>query len=103
LRQTYGKCWYQPLTDRDQAALALRFTLGQGVTAALPPGEEPLFRMALDLASDLRPLTEAEQRQLAARAAGLHSVFSAVAAGVKVPDFAGESVPCGLRPYFWCG
>jgi aryl-alcohol dehydrogenase-like predicted oxidoreductase len=29
----------------------LRWTLGQGVTAALPPGDEKLFHLALNVAS----------------------------------------------------
>ncbi|HCC56494.1 MAG TPA: oxidoreductase, partial [Solibacterales bacterium] len=47
----YPKCWYQPIDDRDMARLALRFTLNQEVTAALPPGDERIFDLAMDLAS----------------------------------------------------
>jgi len=32
LRRQYPKCWYQPLTDRNEAKLALYFTLSQFVT-----------------------------------------------------------------------
>ena len=69
-RDKYGKCWYQPLHNRREAELGLRFTLSQPVTAALPPGEEAPYRMALDLAMDLKPITkndEAELRELAKR------------------------------------
>jgi aryl-alcohol dehydrogenase-like predicted oxidoreductase len=45
------KCWYQPVDDPALVALALRWTLGQGVTAALPPGDEKLFHLALNVAS----------------------------------------------------
>ncbi len=76
-RKKYAKCWYQPLTDPHEAELALRFTLGQPVTAALPPGEESLFRVALDMASRFRPLTEPEAKELEALAAGLDPVFRA--------------------------
>jgi len=38
----------------------LRFTLSHPVTAAIPPGDELLFRMALDLAATLEPLSAAE-------------------------------------------
>jgi len=74
-RQQYPKCWYQPLTNRREAELALRFTLGQPVTAALPPGEESLFRLALDLAPTATPLTAGESKELEALAAGLEPVF----------------------------
>ena len=56
----YQKCWYEPLDDREEAALALRFTLSHPVTAAIPPGDEGLFKMALQLAADFKPLTPAE-------------------------------------------
>jgi aryl-alcohol dehydrogenase-like predicted oxidoreductase len=75
LRARYPKCWYQPLTDPREAELALRFTLGQSVTAALPPGDEALFRLALDLAPRFRPLSAAENQELVAMAAGLDPVF----------------------------
>lgn len=76
-RKQYSKCWYQPLTDPREADLALRFTLSQPVTAALPPGEESLFRLALDLAAKFTPLAEAEAKELAALATGLDPVFRA--------------------------
>jgi len=47
-RKQYPKCWYQPLTEREDARLGLYFTLSQPITAATPPGEESLFRMALN-------------------------------------------------------
>jgi aryl-alcohol dehydrogenase-like predicted oxidoreductase len=74
-RQKYAKCWYQPVTDRREAELALRFTLGQPVTAAIPPGEESLFRLALDLAADFRPLTGVELKELQALAGTLRPIF----------------------------
>lgn len=74
-RQAYGKCWYQPVTDRRDADLALRFTLSQPVTAALPPGEEVLFRLALDLAMNFKPLTADEQDHLTTQAADLDPIF----------------------------
>jgi aryl-alcohol dehydrogenase-like predicted oxidoreductase len=76
-RQKYPKCWYQPLTDAHEAELALRFTLSQPVTAALPPGDESLFRLALGLAEKFRPLSEPEAKELQSLAAGLDPVFRA--------------------------
>lgn len=54
------KAWYMPLTDREEARMGLRFTLSHAVTAAIPPGNENLFRMALDLAGDFKPLSAEE-------------------------------------------
>jgi len=50
------KCWYQPHTDPEDAKTGLRFTLSHPVTAAIPPGNENLFNMALGLASEFKPL-----------------------------------------------
>jgi predicted aldo/keto reductase-like oxidoreductase len=56
----FPKCWYQPMSNPDDALMGLRFTLSHGVTAAVPPGDENLFRMALDLAKKFKPLTPEE-------------------------------------------
>ena len=74
----YPKCWYQPLDDRETARLALRFTLNQDVTAAVPPGDERLFDLALELASEpLPPLNASELEELKVRLSALEPVFSA--------------------------
>ena len=69
------KCWYKPVTDPDLARDALRFALSQGITAAIPPGDETLYQMALELAPDLAPLTPGECEALMARTAGLDPLF----------------------------
>ncbi len=75
LRQQYPKCWYQPLTDRNEAKLGLYFTLSQSVTAAIPPGDESLFRLALDLAMGFRPISQKEKETLQHLAQSLACVF----------------------------
>ncbi len=75
LRKSH-RSWYRPITDRRLASLALRFTLGQPVTAAIPPGNEELFWQALELVKDLSPLTEAELAELKQVAQGQRPVFS---------------------------
>jgi predicted aldo/keto reductase-like oxidoreductase len=57
------KCWYQPIEDRELARLALRFTLNQEVTAAVPPGDERIFDLALELAA--APLPKLSRMELA--------------------------------------
>jgi predicted aldo/keto reductase-like oxidoreductase len=54
------KCWYEPLSDPDEAMMGLRFTLSHPVTSAVPPGNEDLFAMALDLGTRFEPLTADE-------------------------------------------
>ena len=46
----FAKCWYKPLTDPDEMRLSYSFTLSLPVTAALPPGDEHLWRQAIQMA-----------------------------------------------------
>jgi aryl-alcohol dehydrogenase-like predicted oxidoreductase len=71
----YPKCWYQPVDDRELAAKALRFTLSEDITAAVPPGDERLFRMALEIAAGFKPLSVAERRQLMAQTQNVEPLF----------------------------
>jgi hypothetical protein len=73
----YPNCWYRPIEDKDLARQALRFTLSEGVTATVPPGDERLFHMALDLAGDLPPLTATEREMLLAGTKGLRPLMKA--------------------------
>jgi len=74
----YPKCWYQPIDDREMARLALRFTLNQDVTAAIPPGDERLFDLALELAlGPLPQLSATELMGLKTRISSLDPVFRA--------------------------
>jgi len=74
-RGPWTKCWYEPCADPEEAALAVRFTLSQPVTAALPPGHPELFRLALDTADRFTPLTDGEREDLRRRARGLEPFF----------------------------
>jgi predicted aldo/keto reductase-like oxidoreductase len=58
------KCWYEPLSNPEEALLGLRFTLSHPVTAAIPPGNENLFRMALGLAKRFEPLSPDEAEEM---------------------------------------
>lgn len=74
----YPKCWYQPIDDPEMARLALRFTLNHDVTAAVPPGDERIYDLALEIASAaLPPLSAAELTQLKTRSSSLEPVFRA--------------------------
>jgi aryl-alcohol dehydrogenase-like predicted oxidoreductase len=73
----YPHCWYEPLSDPRLAELALRFTLSQPVTAAVPPGDPRLFRLAMDLADRFRPITAPEEAELRSYARGLQPIFKA--------------------------
>ncbi|MGC8666672.1 MAG: aldo/keto reductase [Chthonomonadales bacterium] len=70
-RSAYPNCWYEPHTDPEVAELALRWTLSLPITAAVPPGDPKLYRMALTFAERFRPLSdeELERAQALARQA----------------------------------
>jgi aryl-alcohol dehydrogenase-like predicted oxidoreductase len=74
---TYPKCWYHPIEDPELARKALRFTLSEDITAAIPPGDERLFRIALAAAPGLTPLTADERRDLLASARDTTPIFHA--------------------------
>jgi predicted aldo/keto reductase-like oxidoreductase len=73
--RNFPKCWYEPLSEPADARLGLRFTLSHPITAAVPPGDENLFRLALTLARDLAPFTEAEASELKERAGRGEPIF----------------------------
>lgn len=74
----YPKCWYQPIDDREMARQALRFTLNQEITAAVPPGDERIWDLALELASAPLPkLSATELAGLKKRISALEPVFTA--------------------------
>lgn len=74
-RDAFPKCWYEPLSEPRDAGLGLKFTLSHPVTAAIPPGDEKLFRLALDLAANFAPLTQPEAEELKTKARAGDPIF----------------------------
>jgi aryl-alcohol dehydrogenase-like predicted oxidoreductase len=73
----WAKCWYKPIDDPALAERSVRFTLSEDVTAAIPPGEEKLFRLALDCGARFRRLTSKERKDLLLTARGVDPLFRA--------------------------
>ncbi len=73
--KAFSKTWYEPISEPHEAELALRFTLSQPITAAIPPGEAVLYRMALEFGERFRPLEPHELDEVRSRAAGLAPIF----------------------------
>jgi predicted aldo/keto reductase-like oxidoreductase len=73
---TWSKTWYKPAETAELRALALRYTLGQDITAAIPPGHIEIFREALETATDFTPLAPEEKAALIRAAEGLAPLFS---------------------------
>ncbi len=69
------KCWYQPANFPEEASLGLRWTLGHPITAALPPGDEKYFRLAMDVAQSYKPLAPHEEQALLGRGTGVEPIF----------------------------
>jgi predicted aldo/keto reductase-like oxidoreductase len=74
-RSAHPKAWYKPVEERDLVEKALRFTLSEDITAAIPPGDEKIYEMALEIAPDFKPLSAAEREALVARARGVKPLF----------------------------
>ncbi len=70
------KTWYKPLSDKEQAREGLRFTLSHPVTAAVPPGHEDLFSMALKLATDFKAMDTNEIAAIKEKAMKTEPIFS---------------------------
>jgi aryl-alcohol dehydrogenase-like predicted oxidoreductase len=69
------KCWYRPAAFPSEASLGLRWTLGHPITAALPPGDEKYFRLAMDVAQNYKPLEAHEETALLSGAVGAEPIF----------------------------
>lgn len=69
------KCWYQPAAFPNEASLGLRWTLGHPITAAIPPGDERYFRLAMDVAQNYKPLEAHEEQALLAGGHGVEPIF----------------------------
>lgn len=48
----YPKCWYKPIDDPALGRAAVRWTLAQGITAAVTPGHIELLRVAVAAVAD---------------------------------------------------
>lgn len=69
------KCWYRPARFPDEASLGLRWTLGHPITAAIPPGDERYFRLAMDVAQNYKPLEAHEEQALLNGGRGVEPIF----------------------------
>ena len=69
------KCWYQPAGFPKEASMGLRWTLGHPITAAIPPGDERYFRLAMDVAQTYKPLEQHEEQALLSGGHGVEPIF----------------------------
>jgi predicted aldo/keto reductase-like oxidoreductase len=71
----HPKCWYEPAGFPEEAALGLRWTLSQPITAAIPPGDERYFRLGMEIGQSFQPVTRGEEQRLLAGAVGVNPIF----------------------------
>jgi len=76
-RDRYPKCWYEPAADPFLAQSALNWTLSQGVTAAVPPSNEGLFKLAALLGPHVHKINKKESEQLKELSKSLMPIFRA--------------------------
>ncbi len=55
--------------------MGLRWTLGHPITAAIPPGDEKYFRLAMDVAQNYKPLEQHEEQALLNGGHGVEPLF----------------------------
>ena len=73
--RSYPNAWYQPIDEPAAARDAVRFTLSEDVTAAIPPGDIRLFNLAVGLAAAFEPLSPAERAEILAGTQGMEPLF----------------------------
>ena len=71
----WSKTWYKPVESYEEAKLAVRFTLSQGVSVAVTPGHMELLRWECDAVDEFQTLTDAEEATLRAWSADLKTIF----------------------------
>ncbi len=75
-KRSASKWWYKPVSDPLEIDLALRFALSQpGVATAITPSDVGLVRLAIGIASNYRPLSEADLLKLRDMSQGFVSYF----------------------------
>jgi len=74
-KSKYPKCWYEPVTSEEDILSGLRFTLSHPVAAAIPPGQPELFRSALSLRDQLKPMKNDELELIKSRALKGNPIF----------------------------
>jgi len=74
-RTAFPNCWYEPMSDSEEALMGLRFTLSHPVTAAVTPASPTCLKLALELAPRIKPLKRAEVARIKEKAQGVAPLF----------------------------
>jgi len=74
-QRQYPKCWYEPIDTPHLVRKALSWSLAQGITVAIPPGDESLYKMAVKLAPSCKPPSSREIAELKEEATQCGAIF----------------------------
>jgi aryl-alcohol dehydrogenase-like predicted oxidoreductase len=74
-RKAHPGCWYEPMSDPDEALMGLRFTLSHPVTSALTPTDEGCLKLALKLGPRITPLQAGEVEAIKQKAMATAPLF----------------------------
>lgn len=74
-RSDYPNCWYQPMTDPDEALMGLRFTLSHPVATALTPASGKFLPIALRAAARFTPLRPGEAEEMKRKGLAAQPLF----------------------------
>jgi predicted aldo/keto reductase-like oxidoreductase len=80
-RSRHPKCWYEPFEKPEDILMGMRFTLSHPVTAAIPPGDESIFEIALSVAPKFAPLTAKEAEEIKRKGLSTQPLFKFPAEG----------------------
>lgn len=76
IKKPYEKLWYIPIEDEEIQTLSLRFTLSQGVTAAIPPGDPLFWPNALKIAQDQHTFSSSDKKKIEILSVGVEPLFT---------------------------
>ena len=73
-KKDWKKCWYEPTDSKEEASLALRFTLSLPITSAVSPSHAELLWLACDIADNLSPILPSEKELLKKRSKNINTL-----------------------------
>jgi aryl-alcohol dehydrogenase-like predicted oxidoreductase len=73
-RRRYG-LWYEPVSDKPDDELVMRWTLSRPITAMIPPGHPDLLRRAIQIGRSFAPLSDEQTRRVEAMAGKVQPMF----------------------------
>ncbi len=74
-KKNFPKTWYQPITDEKLQKMAMSWTLSQGVSVALTPGDEHIFKKMVEYIQYVKDLSPEDLDILESLAENITPIF----------------------------